>query len=234
MQLGNLDAARIWIMRGIAVAREAEDDYGLVGAQYTLGWLELLSGAGDHAKSRFASALDIIVEGDLLSIADQVQGIAAAEVAAGSAKDALTLFAAADRMLEEVETALGLPWTIWVDPAIAAARAGLSDKEAAAAWEAGRAMTSKQVLALVRQVGVASGGTKASAEKAAGGLSRRELEVAKLVAAGSTNRDIAGRLFLSDRTVESHIDHILSKLGFNSRAQVAAWVAAQRLEYEED
>jgi predicted ATPase len=49
--------------------------------------------------------------------------------------------------------------------------------------------------------------------------------VAELVALGLTNREIAKRLFLSDRTVEWHIEQILNKLGFSSRSQIAAWVA---------
>jgi len=61
----------------------------------------------------------------------------------------------------------------------------------------------------------------------AAGLSKRELEVARLVASGMTSRAIAERLFLSERTVESHLEHILSKLGFSSRAQVAHWVGEQ-------
>ena len=55
-------------------------------------------------------------------------------------------------------------------------------------------------------------------------LSRRELEVAELVALGLTNRAIAQRLFLSERTVEGHIDRAFSKLGFSSRTQLAMWV----------
>jgi DNA-binding CsgD family transcriptional regulator/DNA-binding beta-propeller fold protein YncE len=55
-------------------------------------------------------------------------------------------------------------------------------------------------------------------------LSRRELEVARLVAEGLTNRDIAARLFVSERTVDGHLEHVREKLGVNSRAQVAAWV----------
>jgi predicted ATPase/DNA-binding CsgD family transcriptional regulator len=56
-------------------------------------------------------------------------------------------------------------------------------------------------------------------------LTRRATEVAGLVALGLTNREIAKRLFLSDRTVEWHIEQILNKLGFSSRSQIAAWVA---------
>ena len=56
-------------------------------------------------------------------------------------------------------------------------------------------------------------------------LSKRELEVAQLLAHGLSNREIAARLFVSDRTVDNHVSHILAKLGFDSRVQIATWVA---------
>ena len=58
-------------------------------------------------------------------------------------------------------------------------------------------------------------------------LSKREAEVARLVAQGLTNREIAARLFLSERTVDSHLEHVREKLDVNTRAQVAAWVVRQ-------
>jgi DNA-binding CsgD family transcriptional regulator/sugar lactone lactonase YvrE len=60
----------------------------------------------------------------------------------------------------------------------------------------------------------------------ASSLTRREREVATLVAQGLTNREIATRLFISERTAESHVEQIRGKLGFRSRVQIAAWVAA--------
>jgi DNA-binding CsgD family transcriptional regulator len=57
-------------------------------------------------------------------------------------------------------------------------------------------------------------------------LSRREREVAALVAEGLSNREIAERLFIAERTAEGHVEQIRNKLGFKSRAQVAAWVAS--------
>ena len=60
-------------------------------------------------------------------------------------------------------------------------------------------------------------------------LTRREAEVASLVARGLTNRDIAAQLFLSVRTVEVHVDHILTKLGFHTRTQLAAWAHEEGL-----
>ena len=59
-------------------------------------------------------------------------------------------------------------------------------------------------------------------------LSRRELEIAALVADGKTNREIAAELFLSNRTVESHLSRVFAKLGVSSRAAVGAVLAARR------
>lgn len=56
-------------------------------------------------------------------------------------------------------------------------------------------------------------------------LSRREIEVAELVAKGMTDREIAAELVIAQRTAESHVQHILTKLGFRSRSQIAAWAA---------
>jgi non-specific serine/threonine protein kinase len=59
-------------------------------------------------------------------------------------------------------------------------------------------------------------------------LSPRELEVAELVAKGLTDREIAAELVIAQRTAESHVQHILTKLGFKSRSQIAAWAATGR------
>ncbi|MGH9211864.1 MAG: ATP-binding protein [Acidimicrobiales bacterium] len=59
-------------------------------------------------------------------------------------------------------------------------------------------------------------------------LSPREAEVAKLVAEGLTNRQIAERLIISERTAQNHVQHILTKLGFSTRSQIAAWSVRSR------
>ncbi|MGV9950090.1 ATP-binding protein [Rhodococcus aetherivorans] len=65
-------------------------------------------------------------------------------------------------------------------------------------------------------------GTEASAR-----LTKRERQVADLIGEGLTNQAIARRLVISPRTAQGHVEHILAKLGFTSRAQVAAWVTEQ-------
>jgi DNA-binding NarL/FixJ family response regulator len=71
--------------------------------------------------------------------------------------------------------------------------------------------------------------TREPAAGAAGGLTARELQVLRLVAAGQTNRSIAADLFLSERTVERHVSNILTKLGVSSRAAATAYAYQHQL-----
>jgi len=64
-------------------------------------------------------------------------------------------------------------------------------------------------------------GSRAAADAVGAGLSRRELEVARLVAVGHTNREIAQELFLSARTVDMHVRNLLRKLDCRSRVEAA-------------
>ncbi len=66
-----------------------------------------------------------------------------------------------------------------------------------------------------------------SAKTEHGGLTAREREIARLIARGGSNRDIAGELYISEKTVERHVANILAKLGFNARTQIAAWVVSR-------
>ncbi|MDJ1132578.1 ATP-binding protein [Streptomyces iconiensis] len=76
---------------------------------------------------------------------------------------------------------------------------------------------------LPRQPGDSSKGSAAAEHgEGTGALTRREREVAELVAEGLSNREIAERLVVSKRTADAHIEHILAKLGFSSRAQITA------------
>jgi DNA-binding CsgD family transcriptional regulator len=59
-------------------------------------------------------------------------------------------------------------------------------------------------------------------------LSAREFEVASLVAVGMTNREIATRLHIAPRTADAHVEHIRTKLGVRSRAQIAAWATREK------
>jgi len=72
-------------------------------------------------------------------------------------------------------------------------------------------------------------GAAQRAKQTFGGLTTREREVAALIARGATSREIARALTISERTAEAHVSHMLGKLGFSSRAQIAAWAVEQGL-----
>jgi DNA-binding CsgD family transcriptional regulator len=88
----------------------------------------------------------------------------------------------------------------------------------------------KRALALCDDVAPTVTKAPAHRESAPGGLTAREREIARLVTAGRSNREIADTLVITEGTVEVHVKHILSKLGLRARTQVAAWLADHRSE----
>ncbi|HET6501389.1 MAG TPA: LuxR C-terminal-related transcriptional regulator [Amycolatopsis sp.] len=101
-------------------------------------------------------------------------------------------------------------------------RAGLSEPGFRTAFARGMDLSVEDAISYAlkeKQAEVAAAVVKSDAT-----ITRREREVARLVAEGLSNNEIAGRLVISPRTAETHVQHILLKLGFTSRAQIAAWV----------
>ena len=106
-----------------------------------------------------------------------------------------------------------------IDAVRAAATTAVGADKAAAAWQEGSRLLLGEAAAFA--LGRPPGRTIA----APGGLSRRELEVAGLVASGLTNAQVAHQLHLSPRTVENHVAHALAKLGARNRTELAARLA---------
>jgi DNA-binding CsgD family transcriptional regulator len=114
-----------------------------------------------------------------------------------------------------------------LDPLVARAREVLGTTEAEAAWAKGRAMSLDQALEFALQEvdnspAAASRGETRESSGRPFGLTAREIEVVRLVAAGHSNKTIASQLVLSERTVAHHLNSILGKLGVSSRAAATA------------
>ncbi|GAB3681061.1 LuxR family transcriptional regulator [Saccharopolyspora tripterygii] len=107
------------------------------------------------------------------------------------------------------------------------ARDAIGNAQFDAAFERGGAFTVEELLAFALREEMPS---VPEAPIFTPALTRREREVADLVHEGLANKDIAARLVISLRTAEGHVENILSKLGFTSRAQIASWVAQQRVD----
>jgi DNA-binding NarL/FixJ family response regulator len=95
-----------------------------------------------------------------------------------------------------------------------------------AEFNAGKHLSREAALQLA--LGESEGiGTTPAEGFVAGPLAKREIEVGRLVAEGLSNKQIGARLFISDRTVATHVSNIMNKLGLNSRAQIAVWMTSR-------
>lgn len=130
---------------------------------------------------------------------------------------------AAAAMLEHSSTALSPNYLVHHEQCLHTVTSGLSAAEFQAAWAAGHRLPAPQAV----QYAVKGGSLPTRDVRLPGEVSPREAEIAALVAAGLTNRQIAGKLHLAERTVDAHVEHIMNKLGYRSRAQIAAWVASR-------
>lgn len=221
-ELGEYTAAQAAYEECLSLARQMGTRRSMGFALNGLGLLALARGDVQEGSRHFAEALRIRHGlGEKLEQAITMEDTAALSAAAGDRVVTLTLSAAAAVLRESIGAQQREG-----DPAgrdLTSARRALGERAAAAAWEAGAAMTADQAVAyalawLARPRGK---GTRP------GKLSRREAEVAALITRGLTNRQIAAELFVSERTVDTHLENILNKLGFSSRAQIAAWMARE-------
>lgn len=106
----------------------------------------------------------------------------------------------------------------------------LANSSRTIAIQSGSSLETGRSEALLRSLGVRPrGGRPRKSAEDSRSLSRRENEVAALVALGHTNAEIGAKLYLSDRTVQDHITHALRKIGSNGRAGLAAWAAKNGL-----
>jgi non-specific serine/threonine protein kinase len=108
-----------------------------------------------------------------------------------------------------------------IDGWLEVAKHELGEPGFAAAWRAGQLLPAEE--AVREATCVEAAGLRVHARVH---LSPRELEVAALVAQGCTNQEIASRLIFTQATAAKHVEHILEKLGFTSRVQIASWHSA--------
>jgi non-specific serine/threonine protein kinase len=190
-----------------------------------LGVSRLELGDLHGAKSALGKGVPAIADiGDRFAIPVGLSALAGLAAKAGRPRAALRLAGAAAAYEEVNQTYRPQKIRAFLDAWLAPARTTVG-AAAAKLFDEGRGLAPGQAIALGlddKPEDRWPGGPSAS-------LTRREREVAALVATGLTNREIAGQLYLSVRTVEVHVDHILSKLGFRTRTQLAAWIHQEGL-----
>jgi predicted ATPase/DNA-binding NarL/FixJ family response regulator len=140
---------------------------------------------------------------------------------------AASLFGAAEAAWATIPAVIQPALSAHHDAALDAARAALSAAEYQAAFARGSAMDQADAIAFALEESPRPRPDASPAASSPGQLTLREQEVAALVAQGMSNGQIAATLVISVRTVETHVRHIMDKLGCGTRAQIAAWSAAR-------
>jgi predicted ATPase/DNA-binding CsgD family transcriptional regulator len=219
---------------GLAIERferctELSEALGLPAIQaralQLLGVSRLELGDLHGAKSALGKGVPAIADiGDRFAMPVGLSALAGLAGKGGRPRAALQLAGAAAAYEEVNQTYRPQKIRAFLDVWLAPVRTTVGTA-AAKLFDEGRGLALGQAIALGlddKPEDVWRGGPSAS-------LTRREREIAALVATGLTNREIAGQLCLSVRTVEVHVDHILSKLGFRTRTQLAAWMHEEGL-----
>ena len=228
---GDIDTVRAVAAEGARLAGEAGDLYAQAMMLLNQGSGALFAGELEESKARFSDALRIAHRID--DRIGQFYLLAALGFHAGNAgrhRVAAQLLGAAETIrLGAGATVIAIPAS-FVAMAEDSAIAALGEDKFRAEFEAGARMSRESAvrLALGEKEPVHGEGSD-HAGAVAGVLGKRETEVARLVGDGLSNKEIGARLFISERTVDSHVRSILNKLGFSSRAQIAGWVAAPQI-----
>jgi predicted ATPase/DNA-binding CsgD family transcriptional regulator len=223
---GDVDAVRSASTEGVRLSREVGDLYALEMMLLNLGLAALIGGDIQESKPLLVEALRIARRiDDRVAQYILLDGLGCYAADSGQPRLAAQLFGAAETVQHDVGATLLPTVGPLLTRANESARTALGSTTFQAQVNAGRDMGRDDAigLALGERTGAAApkpGGTGTTP------LGKREAEVARLVAEGLSNRQIGARLFISEHTVDSHVRSILSKLGFSSRAQVAAWMAS--------
>lgn len=221
---GDLEQATAHYEQCLSIWRDAGNMEMVAVVLFNLAQVVIRHGDLPRARSSLSESARLHVDVSSQCVANcTLVGLAELAIHEGDAGRAARLFSAADALSEAYREALNPPDQAAYDLCMAKTRAALTEEEFALARSDGRSMTLEQ--ALEHALSSASGLEKGPRVQRNGPLTRREREVAALVAQGLTNREIGSRLSIAERTAETHIGNILNKLSFHSRAQLAAWVA---------
>jgi predicted ATPase/DNA-binding CsgD family transcriptional regulator len=232
LEQGDLSGARRYLEDSVAVRRALGDTAGLALSLAKLG--EVLSNMGDAAAAHRLLCESLTLQrelGDRAGMAFVLERFGMAAASRGMPTRALRMVAAAESLREAIGTPLAPAARPGYDRWLSSVRETLRPEEVGALWRAAQALSLDQVLAEALQPQPTDRLPVARADAI---LSAREREVAALVAQGLTNRDIAERLVVSERTAENHVQHVLNRLGLRSRAQVAAWAVQNGLLARQD
>ncbi len=219
---GHLDQARQRYQKALEILREISAKPEIARCLAGLGRMALSQGDLASARAHLGDSLELSSStGSRIGVIRGLDALATLATELDDPRSAVRLAGAAAALRREA----GLPeahasrLARILEPA-----AALGDAVIGELWAAGSALSSDAAVALALAVGDPAG--PGQPDRSTTGLTARELQIARLIAAGVSDNDIALQLVITTATAARHVDSILRKLGLSSRAQIAAW--AQR------
>jgi predicted ATPase/DNA-binding CsgD family transcriptional regulator len=227
--VGDLAAAAGYNQQGLELARALGDTHSQAQLLEAVGLVALEQGDVERAAAHFRESVPVAqAVGSVELLCYGLVGLAGVARATANARRAAVLLGAAAGLRERAD--LGV-WPVrqplqerLVAQVMASGQAQPAD------WAAGRALSSAAAARLALDaVAPATPSSGVSAGATPSLLSRREQEVAALIAQGRTSREIADALVISEATADTHAAHIRDKLGLRSRAEIASWAVRHGL-----
>jgi len=237
LRSGDRAAAVRELTDGLALFRRLDYGWAIGRCAWALAMARLHDRALDEAGALLVEALDRHrAVGDTRGLAQCLEAAGGVLGARGRGDAGARLLGAAAECRQRLAAPLPDEDRADHDAALHAVRRDIGPEPAEQAFAEGRGLRPDEAADLARTAldepdPAPPPATPAAPRRAAvrpGGLTRREAQVADLVAAGRTNRQIARALTISEKTVEVHVHNVIAKLGAQSRTEVATWVVAEQ------
>lgn len=217
---GDLVLARRWCDEAV----QSMTGRHLMSALATRARIAIAEGKHDEAERDAHQAISCAADsGAQVDLADLLEILAAVAAQTGAHREATRLFGAADAIRRRIGLVRFVIHQPEYDTTVAALRDVLDRKDFDAAWAEGAALSTDDAIAYAQR----GHGWRKRPATGWEALTPTEIDVVRLVSEGLANKDIATRLFVSPRTVQTHLTHIYNKLGFTSRVQLAQAAAGR-------
>jgi predicted ATPase/class 3 adenylate cyclase/DNA-binding CsgD family transcriptional regulator len=235
---GDTARAASRVEQALALFQEMKLQDGTALSLYALAGVATIQGNYARSQALYEEGIAVARKaGGTRMIPSGLEGLAAAVAAQGNQVLAAHLWGTAEALREAIGMPIPPVERAPYNRAVAAARAQLGEQAFAAAWVGGRTLSPEQALATPGQVAfpVPTQGERSSSPTPAAppsypdGLTAREVEVLCVMAQGLTNEQVAERLVISPRTVETHLTSIYSKIGVSSRVAATRYAIEHHL-----
>ncbi|OBB99388.1 LuxR C-terminal-related transcriptional regulator [Mycobacterium sp. 852002-40037_SCH5390672] len=211
---GDLIAARRWADEAVATA----PGFILLVALSARARVATAQGEPEQAEHDAHDALASVPEGFAYPfIPDILECLGTLAGEADSHREAARLFGAAAAIRQRIGAVRFKVWDADYEASVAALREAMGDDDFDVAWAEGAALSTEEAIAYAQR----GRGQRKRPATGWASLTPTERDVVRLVSQGLANNDIATRLFVSPRTVQTHLTHVYTKLGLSSRVQLA-------------